>query len=78
MRKQPDQEHFIPIWDCPKCKEELPLSSQGPFRKEGYPDIYVWYCPGCDLVPMDDMDIKGYMSFEDLKTRGWIEEKVSS
>lgn len=65
----------IPIIDCPGCGEkDIPLSTKGPFKKKGYPDIYVSFCPNCDRVPIDESEIKRYVSIKELKEMGYTQD----
>jgi len=82
MKTQPDDEHFIPIMDCLECGEkDVPLSTVGPwvhpdrFDEEGKPiEIWISSCPKCDRVPLDESEIKGYVSMEELEEMGWKRE----
>lgn len=78
MQTEPDEEHFIPVWDCPNCKEEVVLTSSPVYEhkekkdEEGNPlQVQFWYCPGCDAIPVDESYIKGYCSVQDLLDAGW-------
>lgn len=76
MRTIPDDEHYVPIWDCPGCGEkDTPLTSSGPWVKtlpDGTEDeIYIWSCPECGLVALDESQIKGYASLAELEAMGW-------
>ena len=71
MKAKPDKEHFIPLVICGKCGEETPLSYQCTMRKKGYPDIPIWSTPCCDIIPLDESEIKGYLSIQDLKDMGY-------
>jgi len=78
LKKKPDDTHFIPIWDCPNCgAENTPLSSEGPWVKEGFPEIWIFYCPVCKAVPIEEEQIKGYASPEHLEQMGWKRIKPS-
>ena len=76
MRKEPDDEHYVPAWDCPRCGEkDTPLTSSGPWVKRNedgsVDEIYVWSCPNCDLAALDESQIKGYASLAELEAMGW-------
>jgi len=75
MQKKLDREHPIPVMDCLCGEKDTPLTSTGPFVKKGKPEIYIWSCPACGRVPLDDSDIKGYISIEELEARGWKKGK---
>lgn len=77
MKKKPDEEHFIPIIDCPHCKaKRQPLSTLGPWMK-GSIEVFVSFCPACNKVPADESCIKGYVSIKELAKMGWkkLDEK---
>jgi len=72
VKEKPDRTHYIPMMDCPGCGEkDTPLSFKGPFVKKGSPEIWVSFCPKCERVPLDESEIKGYVSEEELQRMGW-------
>ena len=72
MQKTMDSVHLIPVADCQSCGEkDVPLSTIGPFAKEGMDDIWMWFCPKCDTIPDDESHIKGYISVEELASMGY-------
>lgn len=85
MRKEKSKKHFIPIIDCLGCgHKDVPLSTIGPFiprddklqeiQEAGRAlEIWISYCPVCDRVPLDESEIKGYVSLRELKQMGWRE-----
>lgn len=69
-----DEEHWIPIIDCPCGQKNTPVSMYGPLVKTIMGDeveIVIWACPICDRVPEDDSEIKGYVSEADLLDAGY-------
>ena len=66
--------HFIPVWDCPNCGvKNQPLTTKGPWVHPLNPDeeIYISFCPNCEIVPEDESRLKGYASFRWLRERGY-------
>ena len=72
MQPQPDDTYFVPIIDCP-CGQRGPASTAGPYCKDGCEDIYISYCPACERAVLDEDEIVGYVSIEELKAMGWDE-----
>lgn len=72
MRKKPTKESYVPVIHC-DCGYKGPLSCVGPFvhKSKKIDPIYIWFCPNCDRVPVDDDEIKGYMSIKEMKNQGW-------
>jgi len=69
-----DTEYMIPIIDCPLCgAKDVPMSYEGTFTKEGFPEIELWTCTNCKKVPYveEDVPIKRWITTEELEKMGW-------
>ena len=75
MQDKQDEEHFIPVVICRKCGVETPLTHRAHLTKEGHEDIDLWSTPCCDILPIEESEIKGYVSIADLKAMGYEEIK---
>jgi hypothetical protein len=75
LGNKPTKVRYIPVWDCPNCKRELPLTFSDTWVNPVTGDEFaICYCPGCDVVPEDESKIKGYASVKWLEERGWQKE----
>lgn len=73
MKDKPDEEHFIPLIDCPECgAKDQPASHSGPWVK-GKKEVHIWSCPNCDAVLNleNDLKPKGWISIRELEAMGW-------
>ena len=74
MKDKPDKKHYIPMVICSGCGEETPLTYVSSWSKDKV-TIHIWATPCCDLVPLEEKDIKGYISVADLEAMGYKKEE---
>ena len=68
MKEEPDEEHAIPIIDCPYCGEkDVALHLVGPYMGESGL-IRIWFCPSCSYVPYSS-EYKGFISLRELEEK---------
>ena len=76
MRKKQSKVYFIPYVKCGECGDDTPLSCVCTMKKKGCKDIHIWSTSCCDIVPLEESDIIGYLSLEDLQKMGYAEQNT--